>query len=180
MNQINNKVKTGFFSTDRKIRIFDSEGSPFYFIDCFNENIKFNLPKGKYFSNNNLKNIDPVVFKKINLPKKEKNKKIPDSVNILVGKNQNKASIFVDLNGIILDKAESKKPKVLVNFILAHELGHYFYYQEKLADQFAYNLLLDYGMNPSQILTANFLTLSNKTESLIRKRQLSLEIQKTI
>jgi hypothetical protein len=75
---------------------------------------------------------------------------------------------------VIFDKSFKKEPKFVIDYILAHEYGHYFYSgrgneSEIDCDTFASNKLLKMGYNPSQLVTAGQSTLENTKENYIRK-----------
>ena len=154
MRNFSVKTKTGFICYDRKeILIYEAKRKrPFYFHGGNkNGNFYFNLPKGDYFTFNSIEKLKKPVFVSLpKLPKPEKNNNLPQKVKVYFLENPNKASIITGLNKIQID------PKILnlslpsIVFVLFHELGHYFYKDEKKCDLFAAVQMLKRGFNPSQ------------------------------
>lgn len=150
--------KTGFLNLNNaEVQIFDEEKKPFYFFKPKNK--KFNLPKGKYYTNNILKKLQkPLIYNLPKLPKRQRNEIKP--VSLLIKKNSSTASIFLDTGQIIVDERKFFKfGKLQRDFVFLHELGHFFYDSEKDADLFACCEMLKIGYNPSQVITAQAGTL---------------------
>lgn len=157
--------KKGFSTTDKKIRIFDVNGKPFYFFDrTKGEKTCFNMPKGEFTTDNNLTELkNPVTYKIKKLPTIERRRKLPEHFKFIGTKNPNKCSVFLNKGIIIFDKEFIKKQiKPSLVFIGLHELGHFFYENESKCDHFATYQMLKLGYNPSQCTIATNTTLNGK------------------
>jgi hypothetical protein len=144
--------KEGFFCPS-DVLIFTPDGLIFYEKKNQKEGVYFNLPKGEYYTNCKLNKIGFINYELPKLPPKEKNKSI-GKFKINIAGNPNKASIFINSGKIIIDNEIMNKNKYVWVFILLHELGHYFYYNEHSCDLFASRIMLKNGYNPSQIASA--------------------------
>ena len=171
---------SGFKCQDPIIEVIDNRGLAFYFFSnpSCNE-IKFNLIKGSYYTNNDLEKIDkPLIYVPYKLPRFEKNINIHENLELNVTENPNKASIDVSKGLIIIDKKyynESETP--FTNFILFHELGHYYYKTEYKCDIFSAYQMLKLGFNPTQCFYANSICLSDN--QIERKQILFNYLKKT-
>lgn len=151
------------------VEIYDTTGEIFYIVKPKKGKAVFNLPKGTY----NLKEFTRFEIKKgklfqypmIPLPKKDRNLKRPKKFKLKFGSNPNKATVNLIEGTIFFDQDfYNSLNRTQKEFILAHELGHYFYKggsqkNEQKCDAFACNLLLTKGFNPSQIDAAQKSTL---------------------
>lgn len=151
------------------VEIFDDTGSIFYIVKPKKGKAVFNLPKGTYY----LKDFTKFQIKKgklyqypmIPLPKKDRNLKRPKKFKLTFGENPNKATVNLIDGTIFFDRNfYDSLNRTQKEFILAHELGHYFYKggsqkNEQKCDAFAANMLLSKGFNPSQIDAAQKSTL---------------------
>ena len=158
------KDKKGFSTTDKKIRIFDVNGKPFYFFDrTRGKATKFNLPPGKYETENIINELPaPVKYRIKPMPKAERYRKLPEKFKFIGADNPNKCSVFLNKGIIVFDKEFVKqqiKPSLV--FIGLHELGHFFYESEHKCDHFAAFQMLKLGYNPSQCTMSTNLTLNN-------------------
>jgi hypothetical protein len=144
--------KEGFFCPSDVI-IFTPDGLVFYEKKNLGEGIYFNLPKGEYITECKLNKIGFINYSLPKLPPKQKQNKI-GKFKINVSENPNKASIYINSGKIIIDKNIVNKNKYVWVFILLHELGHYFYFNEHYCDLFASRIMLKNGYNPSQIASA--------------------------
>lgn len=164
--------KTGFISSSNDIELLDGKGFLFYKRSFTGKKNKFNLPKGKYFLKQGLlKKIKlPVKFKMAKLPAIEHLGRTQNNLKVIISDNPNKCSIDYFNKIITLDGSYLKAPRIVVDFILAHELGHCFYADQSKADMYAGNLLIKHGYNPSQVLEAPNLVLSNR--SISRKKKM--------
>lgn len=166
--------KSGFVCYDPNLRIYDDSARPFYFRD---EPIKhrFNLPKGLYFTNNDLiPKKSPFEFKKKKLPKPDKRGVLPRGFKVVFKPNSNKCTVYIPKEGIskkrvliVADPSLKELPKYFLVFIFFHELGHFYYKggtekNESKCDDFAFNKMLDKGYNISQIVQACKYTLSER------------------
>jgi hypothetical protein len=89
--------------------------------------------------------------------------------NFVIARNPNKASIYPRLHKVIADKnLFDKLPRPCVKFILFHELGHYFYKDEPLADLFAVVCMLQNGFNYSDCLLTHIRYLKRSAETVKR------------
>lgn len=150
--------KTGFYPYDyhknETIYRYDNikEGyEPFYTVREY----AFNLPVGSYLANNSVSDIvigEPVFFERIKLSEREFIND-PYETNFFLGKNEAKASIFIHDNYILFDKdLYDQLDEIGRTFIIYHEIGHLKYSSETDCDNFAKNMMLDEGFNPSQFL----------------------------
>lgn len=163
--------KTGFKLIGSKVaEIYDFEKKPFYFFQPQNGN--FNLPKGKYYTNNIVSRLQkPLNYKLLKLPKKNRNDL--KNVFLTVKKNEATASILLHSGEIIVDKDKFFNfGKMQKDSIFLHEIGHFFYDSEENADLFAANEMLKMGYNPSQLITSRASTL--RDTELNEKRCFSL------
>jgi hypothetical protein len=154
----------GFRCADKEVKVFDRLGKPFYFFSKpeIQPAVKFNLPKGKYFTSNTLTEVNPVKYDLPKLPKRERHGKDPELYPTIVAPNPNKCSINYDQKVIVIDPEICKLPTFVLFYILQHEIGHFYYTTEKFADLYASYQLLKNGFNPSQVQQANNLTLSDR------------------
>jgi hypothetical protein len=151
----------GFRCEDREVKIYDQHGKPFYFFTLpeIQRHVKFNLPKGKYFTQNTLSEVNPVKYDLPKLPARERYSKV-EVFPITISENPNKCSINFTKKIIIIDPELTKLPAFILYYILEHERGHFYYETEKYADLFAAYQMLKNGFNPSQIAQANNITLT--------------------
>jgi len=147
------------------IEVYDNRGLPFYFFkNPQMQTIKFNLIAGKYYCENDLKLLQkPLRYEPPKLPKFEKRRIIHDNIEFRVEPNPNKASIDISKGLIIIDnKYFNEIETPFCNFLLFHELGHYYYKTEYKCDLFsAFNMLIR-GFNPTQCYYANSICLSDR------------------
>lgn len=165
--KIENENVSGFFTVDDNIKIFDVNGNLFYIFkkNKDNEKTKFNLPAGVFYTENNLIKLPKKIkYKKIELPKPQVLKKMPEKFKIIYSANPNKCTVFIDKGLIVFDNFFKTVFPFVRYFILLHELGHYFYKTEKFCDLFAAKNMLERGYNPSQIYFASKFTLSKNAE----------------
>lgn len=163
MHTVKNTEKTGFAATCEKIKIFDKSRRLFYVRVTDGSEVNFNLPKGKFYSNTPLKKLsEPLEYKTVNLPPREKLRARPDFIKKKYAENPNKASIVLMKNiyVIILDKSLRNAGRLYNDFVTLHELGHHLYKQEIYADRFAYKCMIKQGYNPSQIFYAAYIMLN--------------------
>lgn len=168
--------KTGFISS-LPFAIYEPNGQLFYsseFTDHIakGERLEFNLPAGDYkYDGNFIKLPFPVKVKNVTLPQRERNitKK---RYEIIFGNNPNKCTIFYDTGVILFDESFRNKPLYIKEAIYAHELGHHWYKTEWKADLYAVRYMLNRGYNPSQIGLAPIQSLTNKPDSLERKKRM--------
>jgi hypothetical protein len=158
--------KTGFCTYESPVLIFEQKRNrPFYFHRGNDKGaFYFNLPKGNYYTENKIKPLSiPVPVALPQLPPPEKNKLLPKKVQVNFLENPNKASILVDKHKIYVDPKIMKLPIPAIFFVLFHEIGHYYYIDEKKCDLFAVREMLKRGFNPSQCGIAIDQALSNKS-----------------
>ena len=148
----------------KDVAIFDTNGKLFYFQKDFKK--VFNLPKGVYYTNCHLKmESRPRIYKTKKLPKKERNFKMVFP-KIVLNENPNKCSIRPSTGEIYFDRNffntlnETEK-----NFVIFHEIGHYFYSTETFADFYSLVQMIKLGYNPSQIGNAISKTLDIERNS---------------
>lgn len=159
--------KTTLQSSEPKILIFDSSGLCYFINNVKGGKHYFNLPKGKYFTNNKcFKAKRPLNYSVPDLPKAEGKRPLPKKFTVMYGKNPNKCSVFPDKGLVIFDKSLRKLPRFILQYIMFHELGHYFYFgngndSEMKCDTFANIQMIKRGWNPSNCFIANQFVLSN-------------------
>ncbi|NMD01072.1 MAG: hypothetical protein GYA62_15320 [Bacteroidales bacterium] len=101
----------------------------------------------------------------INLPANEKKEK-PRKLNVVFTNNPNKLSIDIKTGTVYADKKFwNSLNEIQQRFVIAHELGHFKYYNETKADKFAAYLLLKSGYNPTQIVACINSTLSENSHA---------------
>jgi hypothetical protein len=170
MPQFKTEAKTGFRSNDLKIRIYDNNMDLFYSHDRDQGATFFNLPKGTYRTTNKIYICShPRKYKLPQLPPKERNKKVPNTLQIVYGNNPHKASIYFDLNKIFIDNSIKNLSKPQKRHIILHEIAHYYYKTEQYCDLWAAREMLKAGYNPSQVFFSVYGTLSNSPDSVNRK-----------
>jgi len=160
------------FSGLAPIKIYDGKNRIFYNKNRSNNRdgiVYFNLPPGRYFTDNELKRLPrPIKYKCPLLPKPERLLNIPQ-LKIIVEKNPRKCSIYFATGIIKIDPEYAAKPLPQLMHILFHEIGHFLYATEYKCDLFSCYNMLKYGFNPSQCLKVMLHNLSsNKQESLKR------------
>lgn len=170
--------KNGFVSDSDLVIILDEHKRVFYFKKRKGPNTRFNLPVGEYFLfYGNLKPLPaPVRYKIPNLPRPYAySKKPPLKFKIIYCENKNKCSVDISKDTIYFDHSFKNYPRFIIQYIIRHEKGHYFYrgrgQQSELdCDKFAAVSMLESGFNPSQISAAVRFTLSNSLLSEHRKK----------
>jgi len=152
--------KTGFISMS-PVFITSIEGTPFLYV---NENKNFTLPQGRFICYGKIIASDFSHLDGKTLHRPDKRTTL-NKHNVIFTNNPNKVSIDVRKGKIIVDnKFWQSLNEIQKNFVLAHELGHYRYYDEQKADRFAAHLLLMKGYNPTQIVAAANTTLSDYSQ----------------
>ena len=151
------------------VELFDDTGAIFYVVKPKQGKAVFNLPKGTYylkeFTKFDIKKGKLYQYPMIPLPKKDRNLKRPKRFKLKFGNNPNKATVNLIDGTIFFDQDfYNSLNRTQKEFILCHELGHYFYKggsqkNEQKCDAFACNMLLTKGYNPSQIDAAQKSTL---------------------
>lgn len=156
----------GFVCSDEEIEIFSTEPrtKPFYYkSNEAGEKVYFNLPKGKYETENNLLRAPKVIYELPELPEPERNLKAPKTpLRVIVSENPNKCSVDKKKGLIIIDRTLLSDPLPYLHFILFHEIGHYEYKTEYKCDLFSAVEMIKQGYNPSQVLTAQQVSLSDR------------------
>lgn len=173
--------KSGFYSFDPVVKIYDNNGKLFYLKENKNGKLYFNLPTGVYKTFNTLSKQKPRKYKETKLPKANNPKQLPLRFKIVYCKNPNKCSVDNNKHIIYFDYSFKNVPLPVKDYIKFHELGHYFYSgqgnkSEILCDLFAKNCMLKCGYNPSQIRWAQSGTLGNSKTSKQRKSKLNKKI----
>ena len=161
MNNFRVEKATGYTAQDR-VLIFDGEGKVFYRY-AQPGTIKFNLPKGNYMTATEIKQQPrPHEYNFVRTRKREFFQYEPPKISdleIRFAPNPNKASVFPKKHLVIIDEGYKKLPKYCIQYLLAHEIGHYHYKTEEFCDEFAQELMLKKGFNKSQIEEAARRTL---------------------
>lgn len=155
---------SGFNCADEEILIYtvNPRLKPFYFKkNPYCEKVIFNLPIGIYETENAVSRVKPLVYYPPKLPQPERRTIPPKKLTIFVGENPNKCSINRHNGKILIDDRLTFMPLPFIHFILFHELGHYFYKSEYKADIYAAAEMLNIGYNPTQVMYAQYLMLSD-------------------
>lgn len=165
------KEKTGFRTLTNEVTILKN-GRLFYHFQKQRPGWSFNLPAGEYTTDSAIHVISkPVRFKYPRLPKPEKKAELPraSKLKIKIGINRNKASIWTQLNSILIDRSIADNPYYVLVYVFLHEIGHYYYKTEWKADLFSCVTMLQKGFNPSQVFRASRETLSKNSYKRIEK-----------
>lgn len=163
MKKLSVKQASGFVTSDKKIRILDANRKPFYFFDTKNDRTEFNLPKGVYLTENDIKGLPEKIKFKTPVLKPERKISIPKKIKFIWGQNPNKASVILNKGIILVDEGFKQFPRFVQVYLFYHEIGHYFFKSEKGADSFARVQMLKRGFNPSQVGMASRISLSPKS-----------------
>lgn len=159
MRKIEVNKPTGFIGNN-EVLIYDNKGRKFYSFQT-NGEFKFNLPVGVYFSNSQFRQADKMHTYEFQRSRKRENYnyKEPEKVKVVFATNPNKASIFLKLHRIVIDPSFLKYPSYVVEYLISHEIGHYYYTTEEFCDEFAQERMLKKGFNKSQIAECSSSTL---------------------
>ena len=180
MIRVRGDKKFSYVSSDKDIYIFNSGGRVIYSHPNRRKRlIIFNLPNGVFYTKNKIqtinkrKNFVPSFQMLFREYPKQWNFKLPNkgklTNNFVVSRNPNKASIYPEIHKVIVDeKLFSSLPLPCVKFILFHELGHYFYKDEPLADLFAVVCMLQSGFNYHDCLKTQIQFLNRSQETVKR------------
>lgn len=180
MYTLNVNKKTGFVCHSDALVITTPDGNLFYFRERKNKSFSFNLPKGAYFVNCKIDELQkPVSFRHIKLAKPNMLTPLPSKFKIIYTENPNKCSVDMNKGIIYFDNEYLNYPKYYIDYILFHELGHYRYrnglsrskHVENNCDAYADRCMLIEGYNLSQIRAASKFVLSNSSEAVWRKKQ---------
>ena len=166
--------------------ILDSVGNPFYWHKNKERSITFNLPVGKYETDNVIKKLPS--FRSYGHTKfpKEFDKQWLNNLELKKSKNPNKASITLQRCIIIVDPKYYESPYLpLQTFTLLHECFHYFFHSktraqkrnrfihqhiEKQCDENARNYMLANGWNPTQVLLSIRLLLKGEERKEVMRQ----------
>ncbi len=155
-------------SRSKSVVILDKDMKPFF----VHPNVKgvFNLPKGTYYTENELKRCRPRKYYVRTLPKRERKNKIKPFKFVIQESNPNKCQIdrhrgiiYVDINFWNNLTIPEK------HFVLSHEKGHYMYATETYCDLYALKEMIKAGFNPSQVAKSILYTLSDKNVARRKK-----------
>jgi hypothetical protein len=180
VNKFKGNKNVSYVCSDKDINIFNSGGRIVYSHPNRRKRlIIFNLPDGLFYTKNKLQTVNKknnfvpsfqMLFKEY---PRQWNFSLPIkgqlTNNFIVGNNPNKASIYPQLHKVIVDKKLfSTLPLPCVKFILFHELGHYFYKEEPLADLFAVVCMLQDGFNYYDCMKTQLHFLNRSQETVKR------------
>ena len=159
MRRIDVKKPTGYIGQN-DVLIFDKNGKKFYEFRT-NGQFKFNLPVGTFFTNSEFKEVpNPHTYEFKRTRRRENyNYKEPQKVKVVFATNPNKASIFLKKGLIVIDPKFLQFPSYVVDYLISHEIGHYYYTTEEFCDEFAQERMLKAGYNKSQIADCSSSTL---------------------
>jgi hypothetical protein len=163
MDKIVNHFIKAFESRDKDILIFDENLRPFYAKknDNHGGKIRFNLPVGTFYTENNLRPLKERIRYKLNdLPAPTKITPLPEKFSFRISPNPNKCSTNLQTGVMVMDTDLAKESRCITDFVKFHELGHYYYSgdenSEKNCDIFAINKMLENGYNPSQCASVKY------------------------
>lgn len=167
----------GLVSPDASIIVYDKDKAVFYAADRKpgEKSIRFNLPRGVFYTAGNFGFCQLHRWQLPKLPPKEKNEPLPKSAKVIVKENPSKCSV-ARKDGVMLiwiDPEISALPMVRKVPIIAHEIAHTWYYSEPACDIWAAWYLLKNGWNKSQLDHAHRNNLSDCETSKHRKEHLS-------
>ena len=152
------------FTAEGPIHIKTIDGRPFYVISKTGK-VKFNLPKGEYITETQLKRLSTPHLYKFERKRKREHYNFdmpkPKQLKVEFRDNPNKASIFPRKHTIVMDHSFQNMPEYVKKYVFYHELGHYLYKTEEFCDEFAQEKMLKDGYNKSQIEAAARVTLHN-------------------
>ncbi len=158
------------------VTVYDKDRNPFY----FSKSAKyFNLPKGTFYIDGDVTKTPMRKLQLPRLPLPEKKEPIPNRVVTVVKPNPSKCSV-ARKNGVMIiwmDPEVAKLPDVLRLPIIAHEIGHLYYFTEHYCDLWAANYLMKRGWNASQLNASFHGTLGNCESSQARKQMLKEELK---
>ena len=178
---------SGFTCADGTFTIFDDKGFIFYSRTNKQKKTHFNLPRGNYRTE--CKNILPAkfrVYKLVPLPKFERNLPVPKKVDYVVKETSSKCMVIraYPVWTIVMSPAMHNGQRISKDLAIAHEFGHCYFggsdiseftkyiRSEMNCDHYAINYLLRNGYNPSQLNTAEKLTLSHNEGAIKRKNHI--------
>lgn len=155
--EVNGFASPGIVRID-KIDTKTGDVFPFYYRD---KPQRFNLPPGDYISHTEirrLKNRLPNHIRRVPRPEVNDYETAPGYYILVISPNPNKASINLK-SGVITIDPELAKNEIIKNYVIEHELGHYYYRgngqeSERKCDMFAMKRMIDKGYNRSQIEAA--------------------------
>lgn len=162
--------KTGFKILQKNIPVIirDNRGIIFYSNEFIAEDKRkfFNLPFGRYIVDSGYfaPMANPVKYKLIHLPPKQRNFPKPFDFKIEFNRNPHKCTVHWDKKLIVFDNSFRDTPRFILEFVLYHEIAHHAYHTEKYADALASNFMLLRGYNPSQVGIAPLFSLSSVQE----------------
>lgn len=169
-------IKIVPYETSGSVTVYNSEtGRPYHIRrfmgDAF---ITMNLKAGNYrIENGQLRSVgDPVTYNldKIKLPKADRDQK--KAFNFVQNYSlKGPARIFPESGVIEIGPKFHKQTEQIQDFILFHELGHFYYDSEENADAYALKCFLKAGGNQSAAYDALdcVLTPCNQTKQRIDK-----------
>ena len=165
-----NTIEISFNKLPKRIEVF-KDGKLYFFRELNGgfKNIKFNVcHPGNYEINTDVESIKVLPLKihplKIKLPPKQRSFFKPfrfKKNNQLEG---TPARHFYQIGLIELGKSFYKQAYPIRLFILCHEIGHFFYKDEILADLYAAKIFIDNGYNNSTALYALTKVLNSDSE----------------
>lgn len=150
MNFLNN-IDSETYHSFSPVEIRDEKGNYFFYHPNKKKGMFFNLPKGVFYSSNEIMNVDKRYYPLFDLPKEEHHYD-HKGIKVIEKKNPCKATIYPDKKIIKVDtKLSDISYTPALVFVMAHEFGHLRYKTESYCDLFSCNFMLLKGYNPSQI-----------------------------
>lgn len=154
-------IRVEFSFIPQRFEIFDAKGRLFFFRDLSEKNkvIKVNVARPGTYTTNVVCKITVLPLEIIDipdgLPPLQKNF-LPDQIKYRYNPELKgtPARNFYKHGVIEFGREFLNQPYPIRVFILCHEIGHFYYHDEDLADHFAVKLYLKMGYNKSMALHA--------------------------
>jgi hypothetical protein len=172
--------------TPRTFVLNDDFGRVYFFrrLDGKTPRIKFNILDAGYFNSTTPFEVVKIVPLEIpknlpELPPKERERMKPFKVVYNPGLTHSPARVFTQLGVIEKGARFDSFPKMIGDFILWHEIGHFYYETEEYCDLFALVNCLKRGYNRSMCYYALSRILKKTPQNMERLKSLLQNIQKT-
>lgn len=142
------------------VEVYDADGSPFYFMAMGSG--RFTLPAGDY----SVSSPAPVHVLGT-MPVRPFDPGAPihplKPIRVRVKPNGAKASIQMATGEVTVDPWVMEQARFVRDFIILHEVGHYYHDSETGADSYAAGRMFQEGYNPSQVDAAARFALSGRS-----------------
>lgn len=177
MTELKVGEKSGFLSQSPVVEII-KDGLPFYKMERKARFIMFNMPIGDYeVVQGILTKRNIIDYPLIPLPPPDANSHLPKKIVVKYIDNPHKCSVDISDSvtmKVFFDNQFKHYPEFVCDWIMGHEMAHYKYHghgaeSEQACDLYSCNIMLEMGLNPSQIQAAIDCALSNALISEHRK-----------